>query len=94
MSSGQTLDDLASELHVYPQKLVNIRVKERKPLDELPSVQQEIHAAEIAFGTAGRVFVRFSGTEPLARVMVEGADAAMVEDSAERIAAAIRRELA
>ncbi|MGA2595968.1 MAG: phosphoglucosamine mutase [Bryobacteraceae bacterium] len=94
VSTGQTLDELASELHVYPQKLVNIRVKERKPLDELPSVQQEIHAAETAFGAAGRVFVRFSGTEPLARVMVEGADAAMVEDSAERIAAAIRRELA
>ena len=93
-TSGRTLDDLASEFQVYPQKLVNVRVKVRKPLEQLPAVQQEIRDAEAAFGDAGRVFVRFSGTEPLARVMVEGSNAAMVDDYSERIAEAIRRELA
>lgn len=92
-STGRTLDDLAGELHVYPQKLVNVRVKERRPLDQLVPVQEEIRAAEAAFGDSGRVLVRFSGTEPLARVMVEGADAGMVEQWTERIAQAIRHEL-
>jgi len=93
-ASRQTLDQLSSELQVYPQKLVNIRVKERKPLEELVLVQEQIRAAEAAFADSGRVLVRFSGTEPLARVMVEGADAAMVEDWTERIAASIRQQLA
>lgn len=93
-SAGASLDQLASELTVYPQKLVNVRVKERKPLEQLVPVREEIRAAEAAFGDSGRVLVRFSGTEPLARVMVEGADAGMVNDWTERIAAAIRSELA
>jgi phosphoglucosamine mutase len=92
-TTGRTLEELAGELRTYPQKLVNVRVKERKPLEELPLVQREIRAAEAAFGDAGRVLVRFSGTEPLARVMIEGADATMVDDYSERIAAAIRGEL-
>jgi phosphoglucosamine mutase len=93
-SGGRTLEELASELSVYPQKLLNVRVKERKPLEQLAPVQEEIRNAEAAFGDSGRVLVRFSGTEPLARVMVEGADGKMVEDWTERIAAAIRAELA
>ncbi|HEX4137520.1 MAG TPA: phosphoglucosamine mutase [Bryobacteraceae bacterium] len=89
-----TLDELASDLTVFPQLLVNIRVRERKPLDELPGVVNEIRACESALDGSGRVLVRFSGTEPLARVMVEGSDLAEVENWAERIAAAIRTELA
>ncbi len=87
------LDELTAELQVYPQRLVNVRVKERKPLDELPGVQAEIRAAEASFGDAGRVLVRFSGTEPLARVMVEGPDLERVENFASRIASQIRVEL-
>jgi phosphoglucosamine mutase len=89
-----TLDELSADLTVYPQLLVNIRVRERKPLDQLPRVQDEIRACESALDGSGRVLVRFSGTEPLARVMVEGPDIAQVKAWAERIAAAIRRELA
>ena len=62
-------------LEIFPQKLINIRVKERRPIENLVSVQDEIRAAESAMNGAGRVLVRFSGTEPLARVMVEGRDA-------------------
>lgn len=89
----KSLDELVSELKVFPQKLVNIRVGQKRPLETVPGVQAEIRSAEQAFGHAGRVLVRFSGTEPLVRVMVEGADAELVERSANRIAQRIREEM-
>lgn len=91
--SGRSLGELAAELRVFPQLLVNVRVKNKRPLAELPAVQSEIAASQAAFGDSGRVVVRFSGTEPLARVMVEGPDSAQVELWANRIADAIRGEL-
>jgi len=91
--TGAGLDELTAELQVYPQRLVNVRVRDRKPLEDLPGVVAEIRAAEAAFGDAGRVLVRFSGTEPLARVMVEGPDLDRVEAFANRIASQIRTEL-
>src|ERR1700693_449953 len=91
--AGAGLDELTRELQVYPQRLVNVRVRERKPLDELPGVAAEIRAAEPSFGDAGRVLVRFSGTEPLARVMVEGPDLERVEKFANSIAAQIQADL-
>jgi phosphoglucosamine mutase len=91
--SGRTLDDLAADMKVYPQTLVNVRFRTKRPLDQLPSVQSEIKAAESDLGDRGRVLVRFSGTEPLARVMVEGPDTRSVDAWANRIADAIRAEL-
>jgi len=91
--SGQTLDALAEEVKTFPQKLVNIRVKHRRPLAELETVQAEIQAAEREFAGSGRVVVRFSGTEPLARVMIEAASDAEVDKWSGRIADAIRAEL-
>ena len=91
--AGAGLDELTCDLKVYPQRLVNVRVRDRKPLAELPGVTAEIRAAEASFGDTGRVLVRFSGTEPLARVMVEGPDLERVESFANRIASQIRVEL-
>lgn len=91
--SGRDLDALTSELEIFPQLLVNVRVKERKPLEQLPAVQEQIREAEAEFQQEGRVVVRFSGTEPLARVMVEGPTTARVEFRAQAIAGAIRAEL-
>jgi phosphoglucosamine mutase len=91
--AGVGLDELTRELKVYPQRLVNVRVRDRKPLADLPGVTAEIRAAEASFGDTGRVLVRFSGTEPLARVMVEGPDLERVESFANRIASQIRVEL-
>ncbi|MBI3678964.1 MAG: phosphoglucosamine mutase [Acidobacteria bacterium] len=91
--TGRNLDQLTSDLKVYPQLLVNVRVKEKRPLDGIESVQEQIRAAMTAFDGAGRVLVRFSGTEPLARVMVEGPDSASVEQYAHRIARAVEHEL-
>jgi phosphoglucosamine mutase len=91
--SGKDLDALTSEMESYPQLLVNVRVKEKRPLAELTRVNQEIRRTEQEFGEAGRVLVRFSGTEPLARVMVEGPTIDRVEHNANAIAQAIRSEL-
>ncbi len=91
--AGRGLDELTADLCVYPQRLVNVRVRDKKGLTELPSVAREIARVEQAFGGAGRVLVRFSGTEPLARVMVEGPDMEQVETFSARIAEAIRREM-
>jgi phosphoglucosamine mutase len=91
--SGKGLDELTADLHVYPQKLVNVRVREKKGLNEVPAVASEIRRVEEALGAAGRVLVRFSGTEPLARVMVEGPDLEQVESFSASIAEAIRREM-
>jgi phosphoglucosamine mutase len=88
-----TLEDLAAALIVYPQLLVNIPVKKRKPLLELPRVMDEIRACEAELNGSGRVLVRFSGTEPVARVMVEAPDHEQVERLAGRIAGVIRGEL-
>jgi phosphoglucosamine mutase len=91
--SGQTLDELSDEVKRFPQKLVNVRVKNKRPLAELDAVQAEIQAAEDAFHGSGRVVVRFSGTEPLARVMIEAESHDEVEKWTCRIADAIRAEL-
>lgn len=91
--TGLGLDDLTRDLEVYPQRLVNVRVRHKRPLEDLPGVCDEIRLAEDAFAGSGRILVRFSGTEPLARVMVEGPDLATVEAVAGRIAAKIQTEL-
>ena len=91
--SGKDLDTLTGELEIYPQLLVNVRLKTRRPLEELDGANREIRAAKSEFGAAGRIVVRFSGTEPLARVMVEGPELKRVEHFAHSIAAAIRAEI-
>ena len=91
--SHSSLDDLTAAVESYPQLLVNVRVARRRPLEELDRANREIRDAEAEFGDAGRVLVRFSGTEPLARVMVEGPELKRVEHFANSIADAIRADL-
>jgi len=91
--AGSGLDELSQDLQVYPQCLLNVRVRQKKGLTELPGVAREIRQCEEAFAGAGRVLVRFSGTEPLARVMVEGPERKQVEEFTARIAQAIEREI-
>ncbi len=91
--AGAGLDELSADLKIYPQKITNVRVREKKALTELPAVALEIRRCEDAFAGSGRVLVRFSGTEPLARVMVEGPETQQVEEFTARIAQAIQREI-
>jgi phosphoglucosamine mutase len=90
---GAGLAELTAGLEIYPQRLQNVRVRERRALHELEAVAREIEECQQEFGSAGRVLVRFSGTEPLARVMVEGPDLARVDEFTDRIATAIRNEI-
>jgi phosphoglucosamine mutase len=89
-TTGRPLHDLVSELSVFPQLLLNVRVREKVPVEQLPEVAAAIRAAEQHFGAEGRVIVRYSGTERLARVMVEGRERGQVERHAGQIAAAFR----
>ena len=91
--AGLGLDELTADMKTFPQRLVNVRVRERKTLTDLPSVVNEIRECEAALNGSGRILVRFSGTEPLARVMVEASDARQVEEFSARIAGAIEREI-
>jgi phosphoglucosamine mutase len=77
----------------FPQLIRNVRVRGKPPLESIPSVAQAITECCTELGERGRVVVRYSGTEPLARVMVEGAEARAVEDHTARIAAAIEAAL-
>ena len=91
--TGRTLSEGRGLLRSFPQRLVSLKVKERRALSSIPSVVGAIAEAEGALGGRGRVVVRFSGTEPLARVMVEGEEEGAVERHAQRIAAAIEAAL-
>ena len=86
---GASLDELTADLKVFPQVLRNVRVGKKVPLEQLPAVQQAIQEAEAALGERGRVLVRYSGTEPLLRVMVEAESQADVERWTGEIADAV-----
>src|SRR5690606_8199434 len=75
MREQKPLVDLASAFTPVPQTLLNVPIKQKKALEELPSVQAVIRGVEEKLGAEGRVLVRFSGTEPKARVLVEGPEA-------------------
>ncbi|HEV2289309.1 MAG TPA: phosphoglucosamine mutase [Candidatus Acidoferrales bacterium] len=84
------LDQLVCDLKIFPQKIVNVRVGSKPPLDSLPGVSRAIAEAAKALGHSGRVVVRYSGTEPLARVMIEAESAHDVERYSNSIASAIK----
>jgi phosphoglucosamine mutase len=88
--SGRTLGELRAMRRV-PQILENVRVRNRTPIAEMPDVQRIIADAERRLAGAGRLLVRYSGTEMLARVMVEGEDAAQIKTLAQEISAAIQK---
>ncbi len=84
--AGRPLDELAAVMTRYPQVLVNVQVREKRPLAELSKVASLIRKIERTLGQEGRVLVRYSGTEPKARVMIEGPDQAKIQSYAEHLA--------
>ena len=92
-ASGRPLSELASELSAFPQTLKNIRVKEKGPFDEVPALRDAVSASEKDLGDRGRVLVRYSGTEPLVRIMVEAEEEGLVEQHASRLAEVFQKEL-
>jgi phosphoglucosamine mutase len=91
--SGKSLDELTADLKVFPQVIVNVKVREKKPLESIPTIARSIRAAEEELRDSGRVVIRYSGTESLARVMIEAESEEAVRHHAETIAEAIRNEL-
>ncbi len=91
--SGKPLHELLSDLRVFPQVIVNVRVREKRPLEQIPAVVESIQRAETDLHGNGRVVVRYSGTEALARVMIEAESEQQMREHADRIAQAIRVEI-
>lgn len=91
--TGKPLSELRKVLHKYPQAQRAVTVKSKPPLESVPQVQAAIVAAEQALAPRGRVLVRYSGTEPKLRILLEGRDATLLEEHADRIAAAVRENL-
>jgi phosphoglucosamine mutase len=88
--SGKPLSELVANLKVFPQVIRNVKVREKLPLDQLPQVQSLIKAAETDLNGSGRVVVRYSGTEALARVMIEAESREKMEYHANAIVDAIQ----
>ena len=91
--TGRPLSDLASCMKTYPQTLVNVNVKERRDLALIPEVAQRMAEVEKKLGRNGRLIVRYSGTEPKVRVMIEGEDQQEIRKLAEDLTGIIRQKL-
>ena len=91
--SGRSLGQATTGFQNYPQTLLNVRVREKRPFSDLPSVQAAVRAVEKQLANKGRLLLRYSGTERLARVMIEGESQHQIEAYAEGIAAAIKQEI-
>ena len=90
VSIAGPLDALIADLRVFPQKITNVRVISKPGFDRLPEVTRAYREAEAALGRSGRVVLRYSGTEPLARVMVEAEKEEDVARWSETVASALR----
>jgi phosphoglucosamine mutase len=89
----QRLSTLAKVMKSFPQVLVNVKVPERRPLEDFPAVGRAVKDAEKKLGESGRVLVRWSGTEPKVRVMIEGRRKRQITAMAGQIAQVIEESL-
>jgi phosphoglucosamine mutase len=92
--TGQELHELAGKLVTYPQVLVNVRVRERADYNAIPAIAEAIKRIEARLDGQGRLLIRYSGTEPLLRIMLEGKDDAEIRQWANEIADVVRAHLA
>jgi phosphoglucosamine mutase len=91
--TGRELSDLASELVMYPQVLVNVRVRQKQDLRSVPAIADALDRVEDRLAGKGRLLVRYSGTEPLLRVMLEGKDQQEIQAWAGEIAGIVKEHL-
>ncbi|MFW5932246.1 MAG: phosphoglucosamine mutase [Desulfohalobiaceae bacterium] len=89
----RTASDLAAILEPFPQKLINVPVQEKVPFEEVPQIRECVEDTEKSLGGRGRVFLRYSGTESLARVMVEGQNSDQVQNLAQELAQVLQHNL-
>jgi phosphoglucosamine mutase len=93
LREGRSLAELATVMDIYPQVLVNVRVKRRVDLETVPEVEAQCAKVRSVLGQTGRLLVRFSGTEPVVRVMIEGEDGDLIKTLADETAACIAKVL-
>jgi phosphoglucosamine mutase len=93
VASNKDLDSMLTDLNIYPQSLINVRMPQRVDVLSLPVVQDAVQQAEFELGNTGRVLLRLSGTEPLLRIMVEGQHAEQVKNLANELANIMRSQL-
>jgi phosphoglucosamine mutase len=91
--SGKSLAELIADLHVFPQVIKNVKVREKLPIEQLPEVTEAIKSAESALNEHGRVVVRYSGTEKLCRVMIEAANEEQMNRHVDSIVHALERSI-
>lgn len=91
--TGESLETLSAGFTRYPQVLVNVHVREKRPLDEVAEIAEEARRTEAALAGQGRLLLRYSGTEPLARIMIEGQSQNEIEQLAQKLATVIERAL-
>jgi phosphoglucosamine mutase len=91
--TGKPISELVADMKVFPQEIKNVHVREKKPLEELPAVMESIRAAERELDGNGRVVVRYSGTEKLARVMIEAESESAMRRHTDAIAGAIQQAI-
>ena len=91
--TGRALHDLTAGFIRYPQVLVNVRVREKRPFDEVAEIAKRVRETEMELGDGGRLLLRYSGTEPLARVMIEGQNQGRIERLAISLATVIKETL-
>jgi phosphoglucosamine mutase len=87
------LSELSNVMRMYPQKLVNVTVSDKPPLEKVDSIQEAIAKAEKELGDQGRVLIRYSGTQSMCRVMVEGPTTAMTDSLTSQLVTAVKRSL-
>lgn len=88
---GQSLSELAKVMTLSPQKILNVNVKNKPPLEDIPLLQEAIRMAESELGDAGRVLIRYSGTQAMCRVMVEGPTQEMTDRLTETLADIVQK---
>jgi phosphoglucosamine mutase len=91
--TGRELGDLAAELRSYPQVLVNVRVREKRELGGVPAIVDAMRRLEDRLAGQGRLLVRYSGTEPLLRIMIEGRDQDEIQSWASEFAGTVKEHL-
>ena len=92
-TTGEPLSKLRLGMKKYPQLLVNLKVRERIPLDQLPEVTETVQAIEKELGSNGRILLRYSGTEPKIRLLVETRDEALLQPIADRVLKPVKKHL-
>jgi phosphoglucosamine mutase len=87
------LDELAKVMESFPQVLYNVEVKEKKDLSGIPEIEKKVEKIEKTLGHSGRILMRYSGTEPLLRIMVEGEDEAKLHQFAQDLVKLVKKYL-